>query len=317
MGELAPASRKEVVWLWGNLHPGEPTGGKVVDYLQANPCWGVHATHVHPEAAELGVRSLHGSEIGGLFTDEVVDCNDPSKLNRDQLAVQRLLLDEGEEVSYWLIADLHNGTLPGSNCLAIGDNTDIAVLGLARRLGLRNVVHMPGYPLYDLLPLVGTVEIDPTDPNNPLLSPEYWRRQLQYIARLGYEDLRRGALYDYPDLNYYRFVDLGRVNGDGSVNQERWECIRQLEGREQDREARAFEPVDIPPDVRKIFELGDGEICMGMSWDDHNYSEEAPDLLGYRDDGSARLRYFGSLAVRLPEPVITGWDTLHFSRSES
>jgi hypothetical protein len=299
MGELATTSRQEVVWVWGNMHPGEPTGGEVVDYLQAHPCWGVRATHVHPEAAELDVRSLHGSEVGGLFTDEVVD-SDPSKLNEDQRVIQRLLLDEGEEVSPWIIPDLHNGSLPGSDSLVVGDNTDIAVLGLARMLGVSNVVYHPGYPLFNLLSNVVSVEIDPTDTDNPLLSPVYWYEKLRHLARLGYDGLLKRAEYDYLELNYYRFTDLDRANHDGSLNPERWECLRQLEGRVQDRQIRAFAAVDIPIDVRKQFALGDGELYAGLSWDDNNYSHERPDLLGYRDDGRSRRTCYGSVAAELP-----------------
>ena len=102
--------------VWDGLHAGvEPTGGLLVDALEAEPIPGVCTYRLDEEAVRMGVRFRGVREKGGHFRDEIID-TDYDLLDPDQQKVYDFVTDDTIPL-LWGGIDVHTTIQRNGNAL--------------------------------------------------------------------------------------------------------------------------------------------------------------------------------------------------------
>jgi hypothetical protein len=296
-----------------SIHAGvEPLGRELIQYLDAHPIDGVFTTIIHPEAEHRGVRFVEedGMEIGSLFVPRVLDVVERDTLNHDERAVWDYTHDPKKPHS-WLRLDAHCSPMEGSDALVIGERSDPMLLGLAYVFGLKNVIVIPNYPLFNFFPQLASIETEYTDRPTPLSRPEFWHDKLHEIVELGPDILLEKAWEIRKELSYYKQVDINRIAfGTGKpYNDQILAAIDTLEG----YEAEFLRPVELPAVLAQHLGIEGTKTYVGNSWDDVNYSHECPEL-GSRKDGKPKLDNFGNVLIKLAAPMISSRSSIRFEQ---
>ena len=291
------------IWVTDGLHSGvEPTGGEVVDYLDANPIDGVFTSRTYPEAVRKGVRFRGKGEIGGLFSQDVYHAP-PATLDPDERAVQRFQQSLCSLPRHWLGIDPHDSRTRNANSLVVGNRATLRAIGVASIFGLENVLVLSDYPFFEFAQKFVSVETERAPQTNRLSQPAYWRDRLAEIADLGPDGMRNLGLRTYRNLRYFGQLELVRIDAAGNPNPATIRMIEKLEDIPVADEYLA--PVELPRSSTLRDLVPPGKQLRVSYWNDKNNSPERPDILGYRKDGRPRRIVFGAFLLELsPDSVV-------------
>jgi hypothetical protein len=306
VSETDPGLVNGYVEVLNGIHAGvEPLGSELVEYLGKYPIPGIYTTSMHPEAVQHGVRFLGAKELGSHFTDETLDA-DPAKLDPEGQAVCDYIYNLERPYS-WLTIDPHCSPVHGSDALIIGERSEPMLLGLAHVFGLKNIIVLPHYPMFNLLPQIAAIETECTSRPTLLSRPAFWHTKLSEVVELGPDRLEDIAKQTYKELSYYRQIHIERVNfNTGQLHSDKiLDSIALLEG----QEAQFLDPVTVPTELTKHLGIEGGQTYAGNAWDDKNYSPALPEL---REDGRPKLAMFGDVVLKLAAPRILHDSTMIF-----
>lgn len=280
----------------GPLHNNEPTAAEVIEFVGRHPIQGVFP-YLVPHEALVGMRFKGSRELGAHFPGDR-DSDDPE----DRVAAR--MVADLQPVAYWMGVDLHDSPLRNANFLCVADTSAPEQLGLAVVLGIDKVMVTHGYPFFKSFPRFVSVETTRDPINNPLSRPEHWHRQLETIARLGINGLRRMFEQKNDGLTYVCKILIPLI-GRNALSMAQ---VVQLEHIPFNGEA--FEKVELPIEVAELLGIGDRITTIG-TWGHVNNAKERPDL-GVTHEGVQRREYFGSVFVEIGAPATVDDTILHF-----
>ncbi len=299
---LIPESAHLVVT--DGLHCGhEPTGGQVVDQIDAFPLDRVKTYRMHPEAVKAQKRYLGTRELGSKFVLNKLSGTPIDELDPEQRAALGFMKGMSEEGwQYWLGIDIHTSNLPNSNCLVVGDEgTPLSAFGVAGVLGLTNVLVLEKYPFFNYFDKFISVETQLAPGKNSLSDPLVWYQHIRTIRDMGYYAMEKLGQEILGDLKYFVQIELTRLDKNGHVDPAAIKLIEKLEKIEPPEQW--FEPIrSLPAFLERL--IPPGHQVYAGSWDDQNNSPEMPELLGYREDGRPRRTVFGSFMLEISPPQI-------------